>query len=405
MVSSGGKCTAAGNVTTYTCDPGDLAACTAQCDKGDAASCFNAAYMYDTGKGADHDDDKANALYDKACSADFPRACAQLAQYWGNLEGQVIGLARDLEKARTYATKACDQGQPEACSELGLIAEGDLSIPDSGPKPDYPKAIAYYLRGCQGGDPMGCKYAGDAFRHDGDGVKPDWAKSVDNNQRSCDGGVVEGCIQAVGDLLEGDRVSADPRRATTLLRRLCDKYPEHCSYLGIAAMRGLAGWRDDAAATAAFSRGCAGGETLSCALEAQMRLDGRGVSADEDNAFATLKSICDGLGGDGMDPAYGAACGGVAHAIQLGKGTKKDPRAAYKQFADLCSGAFDHVSCTEQALALRDGIGVRANRAAMKPLLVKACSYDFRWNDRDPRACHEQGGIAPATGAGVQEGD
>ncbi len=404
MVSSGGKCTAASNATSYTCDPGDLPGCTAQCDKGDAASCFNAAYMYDNGKGVDKDDDKANVLYDKACNADFPRACAQLAQYWGNLEGQVIGLALDFDKAHAYAAKACDAGQPEACSELGLMADGTLSKGgDGGPKPDYAQAIAFYVRGCQGGDPYGCRYAGDAFQHDGDGVKPDWAKSVDFNQRACDGGVVEGCIQAVAELVEGNHVKQDGRGALTLLHRLCDKFPEHCSYLGWAAMWGLAGWRDDAAAYDAFSKGCAAGEKYSCAYEARMRLDGRGASPDEDNAFATLESLCNGMGGDGMDPVYGAACGGVAHAIQLGKGTKKDPKAAYAQFSDLCRGAFDHVSCAEQALALRDGIGVRANRAAMKPLLVKACNAGSRWDDRDPRACHEQGGIAPATGE--QEGD
>jgi TPR repeat protein len=391
MVSSGGKCTAATDVTSFTCDPGDLTACTAQCDKGDAASCFNAAYMYDTGKGADQDDDKANALYDKACSAGFPRACTQLAQFyfaWHN--GQTDD---EIVKSVGYATKACDAGQPEACSLLGY-----MNMSGAGPlDPDVGKALPYYERGCGGGDPIGCVAAGMAYTMDKDGRKPDWVKSLEFNRRGCDGGNTDGCVAAVTELLEGHHVARDPKEVIAMTRRLCDRFPEHCSYAGMITMYGIAGWRDDRVAYDAFSKGCAAGEQLSCAFEARMRLDGRGAPADEDNALPVLKKLCDvnKTKTDADQTMHDTACGGVAHAMQLGKGTKKDPRAAYVMFAKLCDDDHDDdYTCTEAALALRDGIGVAPNKAKAMELFKLGCDDDARWDDRDPRACHARGVVA-----------
>lgn len=77
------------------------------CDKGDAASCFWAAARYQLGMGGPADEERATALYVRACDGDYGSACYKLS-------------LRETDPARRaeLVRRGCDGGSSDACAEL-----------------------------------------------------------------------------------------------------------------------------------------------------------------------------------------------------------------------------------------------------------------------------------------------
>jgi TPR repeat protein len=86
------------------------------CDAKLQVACFNLAYMHLEGAdGTAQDPAKAVALFRKSCGDEVPAACRHLGIAFQ--EGK--GVATDVEQAASYFRKACDLGDIQGCWLLG----------------------------------------------------------------------------------------------------------------------------------------------------------------------------------------------------------------------------------------------------------------------------------------------
>lgn len=91
----------------------------------------------------------------------------------------------------------------------------------NGVQQDYTKAAIYALKGCEGGNAMGCSLLGIMYAR-GDGVQQDYAKASIYALKGCDGGDAKGCIQLGSMYANGEGIRQDKTKAKALFGRACD---------------------------------------------------------------------------------------------------------------------------------------------------------------------------------------
>ena len=116
------------------------------CATGD--KCFELAEKYRAGEGVAKDLNKANSLYEKACSLDNGTGCNNLGYnyQYGN------GVTRDLNKANSFYEKACSLDDGVVC-----IILGDNYQYGNGVTKDLNKANSFYEKACSLGVEDVCK--------------------------------------------------------------------------------------------------------------------------------------------------------------------------------------------------------------------------------------------------------
>jgi uncharacterized protein len=214
------------------------------CELGEPFGCSNLGELYELGIGVAVDKKIASQFYEKGCTDQSPRACGRVARMI--LAGATA--SKDLMRVEAMYRRSCgaaagmpskdDTGAPEACRELADFLEqapmpphaeiarlraaalqlvvtaaadnpyymwvlGDFHRDGVATVKDNNVATQWYVKACDGFDPMGCVAAGKAFRD---------LSGADNRgraklyfERACGAGVEAGCQGLNGTLPGGVR--------------------------------------------------------------------------------------------------------------------------------------------------------------------------------------------------------
>jgi len=120
------------------------------CDKDYADACAYLGALYVTSKDkTEHKD--GPPLFEKSCKLGSPTGCADLAISY---DTGGSGLKRDYAKAKELYEKACDADFGKACTNLGFMYEHG-----NGTKKDKAKAKELYEKACKLDNKMGCDNA------------------------------------------------------------------------------------------------------------------------------------------------------------------------------------------------------------------------------------------------------
>lgn len=119
------------------------------CDANDGEACKRLGSMYLYHVGVPEDDDKATALYAKACNLGNALGC--------DLAGEeVLGdiPPKDYVQARTFFIRGCILKSSDACENLGLIYRKGLGV-----TADMDQAREFYKKSCHLGSSDSCDTA------------------------------------------------------------------------------------------------------------------------------------------------------------------------------------------------------------------------------------------------------
>lgn len=173
-----------------------------------------AAKLYDQGLASYKSGDlhRAAELYQQACDAGEPKACAAL----GAIHATGSGVAKDLTHAADLLKRACDAGSASGCENLGsMYANGE------GVTKDLSRAVDLFQRACDGGSATGCANLAISYERGGGVAAPDLTRAASLFMRACDGGDATGCI-GLGKLFErGQGVTKNLGRAADLYKQAC----------------------------------------------------------------------------------------------------------------------------------------------------------------------------------------
>jgi TPR repeat protein len=120
------------------------------CEAGQTKACLRLAAAYDSGLGVSADDERSQALYDRACQLHNYEGCVSLGvQLEARSTTQPDGPARAMELYRS----ACDHDVRSGCLFLGYAyAEGRAGL-----NKDATRAAALIQKACRLGDSEACK--------------------------------------------------------------------------------------------------------------------------------------------------------------------------------------------------------------------------------------------------------
>ena len=123
-----------------------LAKFEAGCAANDARSCLKAGAIYQLGKTATPDLDKALEYYNKACQGGEKEGCTAAGG---------IYLNSDPQKVRELFNKACEQNDGYSCGMIGSILIEAKK---------FKEAYTFLVKGCKLSDKLACEFAGDLKR-------------------------------------------------------------------------------------------------------------------------------------------------------------------------------------------------------------------------------------------------
>ena len=322
-----GKCGKPAEDRPHLCKPGDVEDCRAQCEKNHAQSCDRYAVLVSLGKEGSPDPEKANQLFEKACSGGSPSACANLGVRY--LHG--TGARKDPKRAASFLEQACNEGEARGCASAAEIYRSG----EGGVARDAQRALQLYTKGCDGGDQLACTnlavlYAG------ADGIAKDERKALALSTRACQGGNATACGNAGLRYEFGMGVAQDLGQAVRLFDRACRMERSACLRLGILYMQGLGVPKDDRKAQELFDRTCAAKavtsmQPLACFVSA--RLFGSPLQpldpAQLERAAAVMQPQC--------DQKAARACSFVGVA-RLAQNKKPEGEALLEKACDLKDG-------------------------------------------------------------------
>jgi hypothetical protein len=313
FVFSKGGCKKAKADVAHLCAVGDAADCKTQCEKGSSGSCDRLGSILSR-----RDPNAALSAFDKACTAGFPNACANLGI------GLLYGSSRDPERAVKALQLGCLTGSPRACEAAGEVWLEGLA----GGK-DAAKALRYFARGCEGGDYTACTNAGFMYSGGGGaGVARDDQKAIDYGQRACFGGVPMACGNIGYKVELGEGVAANPTVAFKLYERACKLSTSECFRAGFLFETGASGIpHDDGKAKTLLDLSCkAGGGLSGLACVVGNTLYGSPVTGLSKSTLADIGSKMKGQ----CDAKDGRACTFLGIS-EYGLGHKPEAQRALKQ--------------------------------------------------------------------------
>ena len=256
----------------------------AGCGRTEADACDVLGELYLDGVPTPKDRTRGYEALSKACEARSAAACVRLAKSW--LEGD--GLPRDLDRAVSLFERAkaagaapelvaladelsgarvrCDASDAEACMILARMymeawERGQMSA-DS---PDAVKAIARFGQACKLGANEGCVTVGRWLLETAK-TPETLEEGVRNLEAACNGKDGAVCYELGERYRQGDRLTANTRRAGELYQAGCAAGDARACYrVGEGHALGLWGLPvDRTAATTAFAAACEGGIWAAC---------------------------------------------------------------------------------------------------------------------------------------------
>jgi TPR repeat protein len=184
------------------------------------------------------------------CDAGNGVACARL----GNAHVSGYGVPADNQRAKALFQRACDLGDLPGCIALAVQLEDE---PDPGPQ----RAFDLFRSTCDRGSSMGCRflgycYAGVSFRCP---APRDEQRAHALFDHACAMKDVSGCETVARDFLATDRGHPpDPAAGAAYLRKACDlESGRACWDLGWMTSRGEGVPADEEEGKRLIERGCA----------------------------------------------------------------------------------------------------------------------------------------------------
>lgn len=291
-----GVCTRAAD-GPYLCDPGDASECREQCTKGSAESCtslgaYLVAHAENTPAGWERANGEAMPFFKRACDAGHVEGCAGLARVtfpieitratlgqtrrslelgkraceagsaaacqdvsvaYFNGSGDETTMPRDYDAYRDFAERACDLGNHYSCGDAGE----EYVAPNGSNAKDPAKALAFFTRGCNGGEAQVCTKLADRLLRGTGGVTKNVAAGLVAATDACSSDPEECFI--VASWVKG---AGRAKEAFDLLSRGCtvttnNRYlEESCAELGDYYAAGIGTTKDPARAKAAWTTAC-----------------------------------------------------------------------------------------------------------------------------------------------------
>ena len=311
------------------------------CEVGASEGCMWQGVMTMNGEGGPRDLVAALHLLRPACTGGLARACigVELLSYQG-----AGGLARDQAGALRELDGRCIAKDGVACGFLAGLWLNDAGLGDER------EAVGYARRGCELDDAMACHLLG-VVTYNGVGVSADVAAGFEHFARACDLGWGEACATLGASLSQGHNITADPARGVAVLRRGC----QLASYLACRVLAATVQTTDGAAAVAAATRACDGGDAGGCAVLGLCFADGLGVARDLERANQLFRSACERAEGE----SAAGGCYYLARSYLDGRGVAADPAAAVPlletacehDWGEACTALADLVAPTDPARA------------------------------------------------------
>lgn len=285
---------------------------------------------------------------------------------------------RESEGAEFFQT-ACDEGIERGCAELGRAYGWGLGVPY-----DPRRAFELFVAACEAGEPVGCKWAGDAQLKALGGDAEHWF------QTACDQGLPDGCraLSNEGDFSDeertvmlGDACQAGDARACAwyaewliedglddqgfaAFERACDAgVGAACDDLAGYVLNGVGMEADRPRAVALNQRACALGDAAGCLHAAYRAMD----AEDDDGTLVYLQKSCTHLSAEGCKALGIELVDDEAGARAL---------RAYSRACDLGEGE----ACNLAGVVLADGLGgATQDWAAGEDWYRRSCDLDWGW--------------------------
>jgi hypothetical protein len=152
-------------------------------------------------------------------------------------------IPADQARAIPFFEKACQAGEPVGCTGLGTANfDGQGGLPKN-----YERAVELLGPACEKGVPRACRKLGDGYNL-GRGVKKDQVRARDLYQRACDGGEQRGCYMLGLGLIASDSPPEmhNPKLGRVILEKSCSAgYKDACDWVRKvdAAQAQKARWR------------------------------------------------------------------------------------------------------------------------------------------------------------------
>ena len=286
---------AASGKPAHKADP--VAALKKACDANDPRACAELARRYRAGDGTPRDLVKAVQAARDGCEAGEPALCVEAGR--SILRGE--GVKPDPELAKELFGDACTQRTHAGCLDLALMLQNGTGVAQ-----DPAAAAVLFDKACVGGDASACQLLGDT-RYAGMGVARDLKGAQAAFQRACGLQLFSSCTK-LGDLF---RVQREPERAAEQYRKACASEEkdacialrlekpcagrEACLDFADLCSDYLAGYdvlAEPQLARAPCEKACTGGVGEACDNLADMYQDGSGVPRDEGQATALRKRAC-----------------------------------------------------------------------------------------------------------------
>lgn len=350
-----GKCAKQSDAAraAHLCAPQDLDDCEAQCTGGHAGSCFNLANLAyrDYGKSVSdaetvRNEDRALALWKKACDADVFAACTQ---YGDNRASKTGSQPRDMAASQQALGRACSGGDAEGCY---LLADQRLRGAGGAPK-DPAAAMDLLARACKLGESWACRDQGEYLFAGKHGIARDPARADALLSQFCKQGDISSCHDLGQHLLglyeDDDRPESplagipDARaRGRALLEKTCRSGQKQTARACVVLGRILVEDNDPKGRALLAERCSADGKGDACIFLGRALVAGKGGPADKAAGVETLLKSSD-------DDAMFTA----AQALDRGDGVKKNAARAREILGKLCTQEEHKPSCE----ALKGGKG------------------------------------------------
>lgn len=197
-------------------------------------------------------------LLKTGCAEQMPEACIAL----GNVFGDGINVAKDIDKSYFYYEKACFAGEWKSCEMVAVGYYLDGKIRKESPE----KALPLLEHGCNLGGRSGCSIAAN-FYSNGKGVKQDKQSGANFYDKACSLGGAQDCFR-LGYLYEnGDGVPRDFARAARLYDKSCSlNWAQGCASLSIALLEGRGVEENRQKAFELMNKACTQGYAQACAI-------------------------------------------------------------------------------------------------------------------------------------------
>ncbi len=323
----------------------------AKCSESEASACYELNHLFSTGSqaiGVQKNGSKAIEYYGLAfslareqCNEAIGEACGIAGLYYTTADK--YGGISDENASVSYFVAGCDLFDISSCANLALSwsMSGSLSRNIVFPKP--PESLTYLLdRSCVFNS-QSCNFAGEIYKT-GIFISPNYDKAYAVYVEGCNKLDPYSCKDAAKLILDGKLKGEKAGDAIPLLDHICyDKINIDtrfgCALLGIAYLRsGDEIPRREEFAKKALDYAClANIDDLECIDAALILMEGTSVQPDTNRAVRYLKNICPR---DNID-----ICRLIAFQYLNGEhGRVKNPGLAREMFSAICE-VKDTISC------------------------------------------------------------